>query len=162
MFVLKLLCSKIFCVSNIPVSHGDPACLIDDNGLAPVPPSCPEIVIKSAFALTTPAATMPTTSVSTHHHSCFWINGVKPRASTQSSRMFSSIAGTTSSSLMIAHRTATRPMSTARSYALAPLTAGRARTLALSTSAATRRQARTSTDTLLRSPSSAAPSAKLA
>ena len=59
-FVLKLLCSKIFCVSNIPVSHGDPACLIDDNGLAPVPPSCPEIVIKSAFALTTPAATIPT------------------------------------------------------------------------------------------------------
>ena len=33
---------------------------MDDNGLAPVPPSWPEIVIKSAYALATPAAIVPT------------------------------------------------------------------------------------------------------
>ena len=33
-----------------------PACLIDDTGDAPVPPSCPAIVTWSAFALATPAA----------------------------------------------------------------------------------------------------------
>ena len=102
-------------------------------------------------------ATMRTTSLPGTIN-CNWINGVKPRASTQSSRMFSSIAGTTSSSLMTAHRTATRPTSTARSYALAPLTAGRARTLALSTSAVTSDHLRISTDTSPRSSSSVAPS----
>ena len=33
---------------------------MDDSGLAPVPPSYPEMVIRSAYALVTPAATVPT------------------------------------------------------------------------------------------------------
>ena len=37
-----------------------PACLIDDSGDAPVPPSWPAIVTWSAFAFATPAATVPT------------------------------------------------------------------------------------------------------
>jgi len=41
-------------------SQGVPACLIDDQGDAPVPPSCPEMVTWSDLALDTPAATVPT------------------------------------------------------------------------------------------------------
>ena len=37
-----------------------PACLIDDSGLAPVPPLCPLICTMSASAFTTPAAMVPT------------------------------------------------------------------------------------------------------
>lgn len=40
-------------------SHGDPACLMEDRGDAPVPPSCPDTWITSALALATPAATVP-------------------------------------------------------------------------------------------------------
>lgn len=40
-------------------SQGEPACLMEDNGDAPVPPSCPETWITSALALATPAATVP-------------------------------------------------------------------------------------------------------
>ena len=35
----NLLMTRVWCVSLIPISHGDPACLIDVSGLAPVPPS---------------------------------------------------------------------------------------------------------------------------
>src|SRR5690554_7019864 len=41
-------------------STGRPACLMLLRGLAPVPPSVPLITIKSAWALATPAATVPT------------------------------------------------------------------------------------------------------
>ena len=51
---------KLWCDSAKPNSHGDPAYLIDVSGLAPVPPSCPDIVIKSAYALATPVAIVPT------------------------------------------------------------------------------------------------------
>ena len=37
-----------------------PACLIDDSGLAPVPPSWPLMSTSSALPLATPAATVPT------------------------------------------------------------------------------------------------------
>ena len=52
--------TSVCCVSASPSSHGVPACLIDDTGDAPVPPSWPEIVTWSAFAFATPAATVPT------------------------------------------------------------------------------------------------------
>ena len=42
-----------------------PACLIDDSGLAPVPPLAPEMCTTSASALTTPAAMVPTPSSAT-------------------------------------------------------------------------------------------------
>ena len=51
---------SVCCTSARPVSHGDPAYLMDDRGLAPVPPSPPEMRIVSAPALATPAATVPT------------------------------------------------------------------------------------------------------
>ena len=38
---------------------GPPACLMLEMGLAPVPPSWPLIWMTSAFALATPAATVP-------------------------------------------------------------------------------------------------------
>ena len=47
-------------VSARPISHGQPACLIEVSGEAPVPPSKPAIVTWSARALETPAATVPT------------------------------------------------------------------------------------------------------
>ena len=52
--------TSVCCVSASPSSHGVPACLIDDPGDAPVPPSWPAIVTWSAFAFATPAATVPT------------------------------------------------------------------------------------------------------
>ena len=54
------LSSSVCWVSARPSSHGPPACLSDVSGLAPVPPSWPEISTTSAFALLTPAATVPT------------------------------------------------------------------------------------------------------
>ena len=42
-----------------------PACLIDVSGLAPVPPSWPEISTTSDLALATPAATVPTPTSAT-------------------------------------------------------------------------------------------------
>ncbi len=42
-----------------------PACLMEVCGLAPVPPEWPEMVIRSALALATPAATVPTPASAT-------------------------------------------------------------------------------------------------
>ena len=42
-----------------------PACLIEVSGDAPVPPSWPEISTTSAWALATPAATVPTPTSAT-------------------------------------------------------------------------------------------------
>ncbi len=47
-------------VSARPSSHGVPACMIEDQGEAPVPPSWPEMVTWSDFAFATPAAIVPT------------------------------------------------------------------------------------------------------
>ena len=47
-------------VSARPSSHGVPACLSEFRGLAPVPPSWPEMSTTSACALETPEATVPT------------------------------------------------------------------------------------------------------
>ena len=57
--------SSVCWVSARPSSHGPPACLSDVSGLAPVPPSWPEISTTSAFALLTPAATVPTPTSAT-------------------------------------------------------------------------------------------------
>ncbi len=48
-----------------PSSHGSPACLIDERGEAPVPPSWPLMRIASAWALATPAAIVPTPTSAT-------------------------------------------------------------------------------------------------
>ena len=37
--------TSVCCVSARPISHGEPACLIEVRGEAPVPPSKPEIVM---------------------------------------------------------------------------------------------------------------------
>ena len=47
------------CVSTRPISKGPPACLMEEMGEAPVPPSCPLIWMISAFAFATPDATVP-------------------------------------------------------------------------------------------------------
>ena len=52
--------TSVCCVSARPISQGEPACLIEVSGEAPVPPSKPEMVMWSARALATPAATVPT------------------------------------------------------------------------------------------------------
>ena len=52
--------TSVCCVSARPSSHGVPACLIDDQGEAPVPPSWPAMVTWSDLPLATPAATVPT------------------------------------------------------------------------------------------------------
>ena len=54
------LATSVWCVSARPISQGEPACLMEVSGEAPVPPSKPEIVTWSARALATPAATVPT------------------------------------------------------------------------------------------------------
>ena len=54
------LSTSVCWVSASPVSQGPPACLREVSGAAPVPPSKPEIVMWSARALATPAATVPT------------------------------------------------------------------------------------------------------
>ncbi len=56
----RSLSTSVCCVSARPISHGTPADWIEDRGDAPVPPSKPEISTWSAFALATPAATVPT------------------------------------------------------------------------------------------------------
>ena len=48
-----------------PSSQGRPACLIDERGLAPVPPFWPLMWTTSARALTQPAAMVPTPSSAT-------------------------------------------------------------------------------------------------
>ena len=52
-------------VSASPSSHGMPACFWEVSGVAPVPPSCPEIRTTSEWALATPAATVPTPTSAT-------------------------------------------------------------------------------------------------
>ena len=52
--------TSVCCVSARPSSHGVPACLIDDHGEAPVPPSWPAMVTWSDLPLETPAAMVPT------------------------------------------------------------------------------------------------------
>ena len=54
------LATSVWCVSASPISHGEPACLIEVSGEAPVPPSKPAMVTWSARAFETPAATVPT------------------------------------------------------------------------------------------------------
>ena len=56
----SLFSTSVCCVSASPISQGEPACLIEVSGEAPVPPSKPQIVTWSALALATPAATVPT------------------------------------------------------------------------------------------------------
>ena len=51
---------RVCWTSANPVSQGDPAYLMEDRGLAPVPPSPDDISIMSAPAFATPAATVPT------------------------------------------------------------------------------------------------------
>mmetsp|Transcript_9151 Transcript_9151/g.30125 ORF Transcript_9151/g.30125 Transcript_9151/m.30125 type:complete len:265 (-) Transcript_9151:820-1614(-) len=51
--------SRVLCASINPISTGPPACLIELMGDAPVPPSCPDTWITSAFALATPLLTVP-------------------------------------------------------------------------------------------------------
>ena len=63
---LKLLLTKVWCVSAKPNSHGKPVCLIELKGDAPVPPSNPAINMTSAFALVTPAAMVPTPALDTN------------------------------------------------------------------------------------------------
>jgi hypothetical protein len=48
-----------------PSSQGRPACLMDDSGLAPVPPFWPLMWTTSARAFTQPAAMVPTPSSAT-------------------------------------------------------------------------------------------------
>ncbi len=38
----RLFSTSVWCVSARPSSHGTPACLMDESGDAPVPPSCPD------------------------------------------------------------------------------------------------------------------------
>ena len=61
----KPLSMRVCWVSARPSSHGIPACLIEVSGLAPVPPSCPEMSTTSDLALATPAATVPTPTSAT-------------------------------------------------------------------------------------------------
>ena len=56
----RWLRTSVCWVSARPSSHGAPACLREVSGEAPVPPSCPEMSTTSAWALLTPAATVPT------------------------------------------------------------------------------------------------------
>src|SRR5699024_1943949 len=51
--------TSVCCASANPSSHGVPACLRELSGLAPVPPSWPEMRTTSAPAFATPAATVP-------------------------------------------------------------------------------------------------------
>ena len=53
------LATSCWCVSAKPISTGPPQCLMEETGLAPVPPSCPDIWMMSALALATPEATVP-------------------------------------------------------------------------------------------------------
>ncbi len=59
------LSSSVCWVSARPSSQGPPACLSDVSGLAPVPPSWPEMSTTSAWAFETPAATVPTPTSAT-------------------------------------------------------------------------------------------------
>ena len=56
----RSLSSRTCWVSARPSSQGRPACLMELSGEAPVPPVSPEMRTTSAWALETPAATVPT------------------------------------------------------------------------------------------------------
>ncbi|MNZ98493.1 hypothetical protein D3C78_1177770 [compost metagenome] len=56
----RRLSTSVCWVSARPISQGPPACLIDDSGEAPVPPSWPAITMWSLLHLVTPAAIVPT------------------------------------------------------------------------------------------------------
>ena len=56
----RRLATSVWCVSARPISQGEPACFSEVRGLAPVPPSKPEMVTWSDIAFDTPAATVPT------------------------------------------------------------------------------------------------------
>ncbi len=51
---------RVCWVSARPSSQGIPACFCEVSGVAPVPPSWPEMRTTSEWALATPAATVPT------------------------------------------------------------------------------------------------------
>ena len=57
--------TSTWCASARPSSHGSPQCMIEVCGLAPVPPSWPEMSTTSAFPFDTPAATVPTPTSAT-------------------------------------------------------------------------------------------------
>ena len=59
-YSLNPFATRVWCVSANPYSHGKPACFCEPSGVAPVPPSEPEIRIILAPALATPAAITPT------------------------------------------------------------------------------------------------------
>ena len=63
--LLNLFFTRVCCASAKPNSHGNPACLIELIGEAPVPPSWPEIKTTSALAFATPAAIVPTPAFET-------------------------------------------------------------------------------------------------
>ena len=54
------LSTRVWWASASPISQGDPACLVEMSGEAPVPPSWPLITTPSACALATPTAITPT------------------------------------------------------------------------------------------------------
>ena len=58
--------TRTWFVSASPNSHGNPACLIEPRGAAPVPPLIPEINTTSPFAFATPAAIIPTPASETN------------------------------------------------------------------------------------------------
>ena len=59
------LASRVCWVSARPSSQGIPACFCEVSGVAPVPPSWPEMRTTSEWALATPAATVPTPTSAT-------------------------------------------------------------------------------------------------
>src|SRR2546430_15033642 len=61
----QLVMRSVCCVSARPISQGMPAFLMEDRGLAPVPPSIPAICTTSARPFTTPAAIVPTPASAT-------------------------------------------------------------------------------------------------
>ena len=61
----RLFWTSTCCVSAMPSSHGNPACLIDDSGDAPVPPVSPLMSTTSPCAFDTPAAMVPTPTSAT-------------------------------------------------------------------------------------------------
>ena len=61
----RSLAIRVCWVSARPSSQGMPACFWEVSGVAPVPPSWPEMSTTSEWALATPAATVPTPTSAT-------------------------------------------------------------------------------------------------
>ena len=57
---LRSFWTNVCCVSDRPISQGQPAFLIEVSADAPVPPSWPEMRMPSALPFDTPAAIVPT------------------------------------------------------------------------------------------------------